>query len=139
MELFYGCGQLSAAVKQRTGAVVLKGVDLTFGPWKIDLSREPHVELIKSWLRSGHSRYLHMGTPCTSFLQVLRGDATKRSAESPEGPRGEAAIELANKACWEWPLLVAPPFEASRREFAELKRKMLLWAGDVEPHPGPGQ
>ena len=254
LELFCGSGQLSAAIKQHTGAMVLPGVDLSFGPWKIDLSQDPHVRLIKSWLRSGDIRYVHMGTPCTSFSQALRGDARKRSFDSPEGPKGDPAIELANKLvevsceiaelasqlgigwsienpagsllwrmpcvqrlfrlgvmtwfdqcqyggvlpgqtapfrkrtrllsnvvalqdlakkcggghmhdrlvgsffnpeqqCWcvktkvagayprqlcrRWSALVAPLFEAPRREFAELKLKMLLWPGDMKPHSEP--
>ena len=67
LEIFSGSGRLAAAFG-REGELVLKW-DVLLGP-AYDLTKRPSVMMIVGWIRAGHIRGVHLGTPSTRFSRT---------------------------------------------------------------------
>ena len=83
-EIFAGKGALSLWL-ERAGLKVLPGVDTVEGPWHWDLSSESVLKRVFQHIRQHGIRYVHLGTPCSSFSMALRGAARTRSKANPLG------------------------------------------------------
>jgi hypothetical protein len=82
---------------RRAGCIALPAVDLVKGPRRFDLCDDVVYEAIKREIIEKRVRYLHLGTPCTTFSSALRGRARKRSVRDPVGPEAtDPKIATAN-------------------------------------------
>ena len=85
LEVFSGSGHLTVAVRRLHPGACLPGVDLNYGPMKIDLADGVAVDGMLHFFGCGIITYVHFGTPCSSFSSALRGAARVRSASCPGG------------------------------------------------------
>jgi len=95
LEVFAGTGRLTEAFR-RVGCPALDAIDLFKGPRRIDLCNPASFKAVQQEVATKRVRYLHMGTPCTSFSSALRGAARKRSVRDPVGPESDPMIAAAN-------------------------------------------
>lgn len=77
LEVFAGKAVLTRAVQKRHGRVCLPAIDLFEGLWKLDLPDTPSVSVLSSWI---HLRWVHFGTPCSSFSCAVR-KSSRREVE----------------------------------------------------------
>lgn len=80
LEIFAGKGVLTRAVQHAHGLVCLPAIDLITGPWKLDLRDPRSVDVLSHWITRQRLRWVHFGTPCSSFSCALRR-STRRDSD----------------------------------------------------------
>ena len=102
LEIFSGSGHLGASIAKLTGWYVLLW-DITLGE-QYDLRSRSKRRMILDWLRGGHIRGGHLGTPGESFSRardVPPGPPPLRSDQQPMGlydlkPHDQVKVALGN-------------------------------------------
>lgn len=79
LEIFAGAGVWAKAIEKKRDCGCLPAIDLVEGPWHLDLRDDDAVLLLSSWIRHCRLRWVHFGTPCSTFSCALRGATCLRS------------------------------------------------------------